>query len=184
DCPTWAHAPKWNPKGPWFDPESLKTEAGRRELQRTAEQYYRVTHDAIRRYDANHLILGERYEAKALLPEGVLLAAAPTIDVLSFQYFAPAEAIAPDFERWHALTGKPVLLADACMPQRQPEAYGSMIRGLRDLPCCVGWHVCGAYLANRVRKHGFRDERNRTVEPLVSTVARANRETERWVHGE
>ena len=59
DCPTWIHTGpenKW--KGPLFDPEKLKTEAGRQELHALATTYYRTTHDAIRRYDPHHLILG------------------------------------------------------------------------------------------------------------------------------
>jgi len=181
DCPTWAHAPKWNPKGPWFDPESLKTQAGRDELAKTAARYYQVTHDAIRRYDPNHLILGDRYEAKAFVPDDVLKAATPYVDVMSFQFFSNPREMCPDLKRWHALTGKPVLVADAATPQRKPENYEPMIRGLRELPCCIGWHVCGAYLCNRCRNFGFRDERNGLVEPLVSQATAANRDTLQWV---
>jgi hypothetical protein len=181
DCPTWAHCPPWNDKGPWTDPEQLQTEAGRKVLFEMAQRYYQVTHDAIRRYDPNHLILGDRYEGKALLPDEVLRAAAPYIDVLSFQCFSTPEQICPDLVRWYKLTGKPVLLADASTPGRDPEAYEPMICALRELDCCVGWHVCGAYLQNRCRRYGFRDERDEPVEPLVSLVRQANHETLAWV---
>ena len=50
-------------RGPIFDPERLKSEAGRKELTRLARANYPTTHDAIRRYDPHHLILGDRYEA-------------------------------------------------------------------------------------------------------------------------
>jgi hypothetical protein len=181
DCPTWAHAPAWNPKGPWFDPEMLRTEAGRAELERTAARYYRVTRDAIRRYDSRHLILGDRYEGKAPVPDEVLRSAALYVDVLSFQHFSTPDTILRDFGRWHALTGKPILLADAAAPGRRPDSYGPMIRALREAPCCVGWHVCGAYLRNRCRNHGFRDEQDRPIEPLVDEATKANRETLDWV---
>ena len=180
DCPTWVHCPPKNPKGAWFDPARLQSAAGRRELSAMAQRYYQVTHDAVRRYDPDHLILGDRYEGKARLPEEVLLAAAPYVDVLSFQYFAGSEQIAPDLERWHALTGRPVLLADACAPGRRPENYLPMIRGLRETACCIGWHVCGAYLRNRCRRHGFRDENDELVQPLVNMATAANRETLAW----
>jgi hypothetical protein len=146
-----------------------------------ARRYYRVTHDAIRRYDKNHLILGDRYEGKALLPDEVLRAAAPYVDVLSFQYFSTPDVVCPDLERWHELTGLPVLLADASMPGRDPAAYAPMMLVLRELDCCVGWHLCGAYLQNRCRNYGFRDERNEPIEPLVSMVRQANHETLGWV---
>jgi len=111
DCPTWAHDRPDNAwRGPIFDPDQLKTAAGRRELSELAQAYYRTTHDAIRRYDPHHLILGDRYEANALIPMEVVDAALPYIDVLSFQDFRdPVKHLA----EWHQKTGKPVLLADA-----------------------------------------------------------------------
>jgi hypothetical protein len=181
DCPAWVHCPKWNDKGPWFDPKRLRTAAGRRELSAMAERYYKVTHDAIRRYDPNHLILGDRYEGRARLPEEVLAAAVPYVDVMSFQYFGGPEKVCPDLRRWAKRTGKPVLLADACAPKRDAGRYGPMIRALRELPSCVGWHVCGAYLRNRIRKSGFRDEWGEPVEPMVTAATKANRQTAEWV---
>ena len=184
DCPTWVHCPKNNPKGPWFDPERLDTVAGRRELFEMSERYYKVTHDAIRRYDPNHLILGDRYEAKARLPDEVLKAAVPYVDVMSFQYFSEPTEMSPNLQRWHELTGKPVLVADACTPGHDPAQYGPMIRGLRELPCCIGWHVCGAYLRNRCRGYGFRDDHDEPVMAIVAAATAANRETEEWLRSE
>ncbi len=143
------------------------------------ERYYRVTHDAVRRYDPNHLLLGDRYEGKAPLPDEVLLAAAPWVDVLSFQFFAGPEAIVPAFARWHALTGLPLLLADASRPDG--EAYAALLRSLRATDSCVGWHYCGAYSRNRTRKRGFRQEDWSLDDELVTTVTAANRETLAWM---
>ena len=80
DCPQWVHtspATEW--RGSLVDPDLLESEAGRRELSAIAERYYKVTRDAIRRYDPNHLILGDRWEANAMLPEEVVQAALPTL---------------------------------------------------------------------------------------------------------
>jgi len=156
DCPTWVHCPSNNPKGPWFDPVRLESAAGRLEL-------------------------GDRYEAKARLPDEILLAAVPYVDVMSFQYFSEPGEMAPDLARWHELTGKPVLVADACAPGRDPANYAPMIRRLRELPACIGWHVCGAYLKNRCRKAGFRDEDETPIQPLIDAATAANRETLEWV---
>ena len=190
DCPSWVHAWKPHLKGPWFDPERLESDDGHRALSEMAAQYYRVTHDAIRRYDPNHLILGDRYEAEARLPDEVLLAAKPYVDVLSFQFFADADTIVPAFSGWHQLTGMPILLADACVPGRDrglPEeecVYPNMLCALREMPACVGWHYCGAYLRNRVRRAGFRGEDEEILEPgFVEEVRRANRETAEWATG-
>lgn len=182
DCPTWVHTRNPQMKGPIFDPDLLKTEAGKAKLLELATRYYRVTHDAIRRYDQVHLILGDRYEAKAALPDEVLKAAIPFVDVFSFQYFDKPQAICRDFLRWHADTGKPVLLADAPLPGRSDfQLYEPMLRALRELPCCVGWHYCGAYLKNRVRRYGFRDEQEQVNQPSIDAVGKANRETAQWV---
>ena len=188
DCPVWVHTglAKW--RGPLFDPKKLESQAGRDELRAMATRYYQVTHAAIRRYDRNHLILGDRYEARAALSDVVLEAAAPYVDVMSFQYFAGPTEIARDFRRFHELTGKPVLLADASIPNHRttPQAqwgtaYTSMLRGLRETPCCIGWHVCGAYMRNRARGFGFLDENDRADPEFIHALEKANRETETWV---
>lgn len=190
DCPQWVHATKPELKAPWFDPKLLDTQSGRDRLFEMASRYYEVTARAIRRYDPNHLILGDRYEAKAPLPEEVLKAAAPFVDVLSFQFFSDAETIKSRFQEWHAQTGKPILLADACVPGRDPgvtpeeSQYPAMLNSLRELPFCVGWHYCGAYLQNRARQAGFRDEQEQIVSPgFVEAVRAANRETAEWMTG-
>lgn len=86
DCPTWIHERPLNEwRGPIFDPERLESEVGRRELTELAYHYYKTTHDAIRRYDRHHLILGDRYEANAPIALQVIQAASLFVDVLSFQ---------------------------------------------------------------------------------------------------
>lgn len=187
DCPVWVHTglAKW--RGPLFDAKKLDSQSGRDELRALATRYYQVAHAAIRRYDRNHLILGDRYEARAPLPDIVLQAAAPYVDVMSFQYFVGPVEIPAFFRRSHELTGKPVLLADASVPNHRNipvskwgEAYTEMIRGLRGIQCCIGWHVCGAYLRNRTRGFGFLDETDRADPDFIRAVERANRETEAW----
>jgi hypothetical protein len=190
DCPTWVHVRPGNEwKGPIFDPAKLQTEAGRAEFNRIATRYYQVTRDAVRRYDRNHLILGDRYEVNAPLPDEVLLAARPFVDVFSFQHFGPPERIGADLARIAALTGKPVLLADSAGNLKQPDGtvrndpvkYRRTLAALREIPACVGFHLCGAYLRNRIRQRGLRgpDETPDTV--ALEGITAANRETAEWV---
>jgi hypothetical protein len=189
DCPTWVHVwpqAKW--KGPLFDPARLATEEGKRALSDMATQYYKVTHDAIRRYDRNHLILGDRYEGRAPLPEEVVSAALPYVDVLSFQHFSDPAKIREDFDRWHQATGKPVLLADATRTRKLPDGslgndpqwYREALAALRDCPGAVGLHLCGAYLRNRCRSRGLRDEKETPDEEAIRGITQANQETRRW----
>ena len=70
-----------------------------------ATSYYKTIHDAIRRYDKHHLLLGDRYEANAPIAMEVVNAAKPFVDVLSFQDFRdPVKHL----DEWHRKTGKPV----------------------------------------------------------------------------
>ena len=192
DCPMWVHTSPTNQwKGPLFDPARLESEAGRKSLSELATRYYRVTHEAIRRYDKHHLILGDRYEAAAPLPMEVVDAAKPFVDVLCFQAFRQP---IKDLTDWHARTGKPVLWADGArnVPARDPETgapvvrnggswYGEVLGGLRSNPGCVGAHLCGAYLRNRARRRGLRDEREQLDTENVALIAQANRAMTQWV---
>jgi len=195
DCPTWVHVRPMNEwKGPLFDPAKLTSEAGRKELFDMATRYYKVTHDAIRRYDKHHLILGDRYEANAPLPIEVVEAAKPFVDVLSYQDFrTPVEHLA----EWHEKTGMPVLWADGARHVRgkddsMPHAdksyvrnngawYGKVLAGLQDNPGCVGAHLCGAYLRNRVRRCGLLDELEEPDQENLALIRAAHAETEQWV---
>ena len=174
----WVHTARHNDwKGPLFDPARLASEAGRQELRELATRYYRVTHDAIRRYDPNHLILGDRYEANVQLPVEVVEAALPFVDVLSFQCFGTPEHVLSKMGSWAGLTHRPVLVADSAQrcphpdtgwpPQgdraNDPVAHGRVLDGLLDISECIGYHLCGAYLRNRTRRSGFRSLRD---EPL------------------
>ncbi|GAB5559259.1 MAG: agarase [Synoicihabitans sp.] len=194
DCPTWVHHSKntaW--KAPLFDPSDLKTAAGRRELSNIATTYYRVTTEAIRRYDPHHLILGDRYEAMRPLPDEVVQAAMPFVDVLAFQCFGEAPVVSEKLSYWANLTGKPLLLADNAVwhptahrgwpPQEDrhlhPEKYATLHDVLRAMPECVGFHLCGAYARNRVRRYGLKDEKNQ-LDPSTAGITKVNHATQRW----
>ena len=196
DCPTWVHIGELNAwKGALFDSARLDSEAGRKDLLQLAGRYYTVTHDAIRRYDKNHLILGDRYEARAPLPDEVVRAAMPYVDVLSFQCFGGAQIVNDKLGYWAKFSGKPILLADSAVRKKpsssggslnsnqhqDPQAYADVMRVLQRMPQCIGFHLCGAYICNRVRRAGLRDEQNRIDTEAVEGIARVNEEMAHWV---
>ena len=190
DCPTWIHTTQFMEwKGPLFDPARLQTDQGRQELFDLATDYYRITHDAVRRYDPHHLILGDRYEAKRPIADVVIEAAGPFVDVLSFQHFANPTAVAENLERWHRQTGKPVLLADHAISIRLPDgsmrhnglAYAETVRRLRELKGCIGYHLCGAYLRNDCRRRALRDAAENADEEALKLITQANREASDWM---
>ena len=182
DCPTWIHnnsVSEW--RGPIFDPDALKTDAGRKKLSELASKYYRTTHDAIRRYDKHHLILGDRYEANAPIAMEVVEAALPYVDVLSFQDFQNPVV---HLDEWHRKTGKPVLLADAAkmkwntkpgeFTRNNGNWYADTLEALYANPGCIGFHLCGAYQRNRARRYGLIDEQEMPDEENVDLIQAAN----------
>lgn len=187
DCPTWIHdRPHSTWRGPIFDPGRLDTESGRKELTDIATQYYRTTHDAIRRYDPHHLILGDRYEANAPISTEVIDAAKPYVDVLSFQDFRDPLT---HLDEWHTRTGMPVLLADSAkVPRPIPqggfvpnngEAYAQILEGLFENPGCIGFHLCGAYQRNKARRRGLLDEFEQPDKVNVDLITAANQRVAR-----
>lgn len=189
DCPTWTHSRPDNEwRGPIFDPERLKTAAGRKELTQLADSYYRTTHDAIRRYDKHHLILGDRYEANAPIAMEVIDAAKPYVDVLSFQDFNnPVEHL----DQWHRKTGKPVLLADAAGVDWRSKAsfkpnngswYAETLASLHKNPGCIGFHLCGAYQRNKARRRGLLDEMEILDTEQVKLMKAANEKIDESMH--
>ena len=189
DCPCWIHARPQNEwRGPMFDPELLKTAAGRKELTELAHRYYKTIHDAIRRHDPHHLILGDRYEANAPIAMEVIEAALPFVDVLSFQDFRDPVTHLHD---WHQKTGKPVLLADAArmkwmtkpgeFTRNEGGWYAETVAELFKNPGCIGFHLCGAYQRNRARRYGLLDEQEIPDTENVALMKAANEQIARWM---
>jgi hypothetical protein len=150
-----------------------------------------VTHDAIRRYDKNHLILGDRYEARAPLPDEVVKAALPYVDVLSFQCFGGPDIVRDKLGYWADRFDKPILLADNANWRKgtphqhgryqNPVAYGQIMQTLRSMPNCIGYHLCGAYIRNRVRRYGLRDGNNAIDIQGTDGIRKVNQDTANWV---
>jgi hypothetical protein len=193
DCPAWVHShPHSRWKGPLFDAKKLETQAGRDELKAMATTYYRICHEAVRRYDRNHLILGDRYEARGRMAIEVLQAAAPYVDVMSFQNFGTAAEIKRDLSKWAEATNKPVLLADSggkhVLPDKTERqnatVYREIMTAMRELPSCIGFQLCGAYLKNRIRRKGLRDEREQPDTEAIAGITAVNRETQSWLRAQ
>ncbi|MGW7754544.1 hypothetical protein ACWGK6_23960 [Streptomyces violaceusniger] len=165
------------------------------ELPEIAEAYYRITTEAIRRHDPNHLILGDRYGTQAGVPEVVLDAMAPYVDVLSVQTFpgldpGSLDAALESIGRWHERTTRPVLIADTgnwcptvMSPGRTGSARDQRERGVgytasadafAARPWCLGWHWCG-WLENPQRGFGLKDPWDEPYRDLTDQVAEANR---------
>jgi hypothetical protein len=127
-----------------------------------ATQYYRLAHDLIRKYDHNHLILGDRYCQYYSVP--IVMASAPFVDVASTNLGADWNdgTLSPFFlATLHSLTGRPVMVTEFYMTamenrsgnrntsdgfpvvQTQKEraaAFGRYVKTVAGLPYVVGAH--------------------------------------------
>lgn len=85
-----------------------------------AQRYYRLVHDAIRRYDRDHLILGDRYQS--WYSPAIARAAGPYVDVVSTNYKADwldGSVARHYFETLYRLTRKPILVSEYYFAARQ-----------------------------------------------------------------
>jgi hypothetical protein len=121
-----------------------------------AAEYARVTTEAIRRADPNHLVLGCRF---AVYPgDLVVRAVGPHFDVISFHSYNPAAPV-ERLRQIHTLTGKPTMITefsfkamDSGLPntkgaakpvatqQERADGFARYVEALADLPSCVGFH--------------------------------------------
>jgi hypothetical protein len=189
--------PSWMPhaSGRFFEGFSeLKGEAYDTKLYDVASRYYETITKHIRRYDSNHLILGDRYNGNKGIPIPVLKAAAPFIDVLSIQWFpgptmADHVVMRDSFREWQKVTNKPVLNADMgnwtatkLNPNRKTGLPSQAARGANYIdsvgillkePYFVGWYWC-AHTENAARGWGIKDPWDEPYADFVGPVSAFN----------
>lgn len=174
--------------------EGLSGRERENRLSDIARKYYEVTTEAIKRHDPAHLILGDRYNGNLEIPDVVLEAAAPHLDVLSIQYFPGPqqrdwERMRDELARWHAITGLPIIVADAgssaptpLRPDRwdglpsqaaRADHYEGSLGTIAAEPWLIGWHWCG-YLENPARAWGIKDHRDQPHSVLTDRIAAVN----------
>jgi agarase len=119
-------------------------------------QYARVSREAIRRYDKNHLVLGCRFAGHA--PEPVLRGLAPYFDVVSFNHYGPHPP-AWKMKQIGDVTGRPFMITefsfkamDSGLPntrgaglplatqQDRADGFATYIDDLASLPGAIGYH--------------------------------------------
>jgi len=173
DVPDWAGEVHTNS---WAKNLNLINKEDQGRLMAIAKRYYQVTHDAIHRYDQNHLILGDRFLGDRTIPQAVLQALIPTVDVLSIQYGGNFQEEKPKLDECYQITQKPVLMADAVMPpQYYPEpcqknrsiAYRRYITESLNSHYVIGVHFCGAYIENDARCWGIKKRNDEPEEDLI-----------------
>ena len=162
-------------QGSWSEGLDLDKDSDLRELQRRVRRYFEVTTEAIRRYDRDHLLFGPRFRPGPETPDWLIKIAGEFFDVLLCNNFVPLEKFASGPDRWHEITGRPVLMADmaflaptelldfprgaaAYVPNQaaRGEAYVRFNRAALQRPYILGQHWC-AFIENRARKSGIKN---------------------------
>ena len=161
---------------------------------------YSVLRDAVRKFDPNHLILGDRYNGNTELPDAAMTAMIPYCDVLSIQYYGHFAEQKADLEMAYRKTGKPVLMCDSSfstpseeMPnpfgrwvedqKQRAVAYEAYARAIFSGDYIVGWHWCGYVdrwkASQGFRQHsGIKDAFGKDYE-VAPAMARVNRDVYR-----
>ena len=159
-------------------------------LAPVARRYYRTMHDAIRAYDDNHLILGDRYNGNVGIPDVVLEAMTDYVDVLSVQYFPDPSPesrrrMRDDLAEWSLRVDKPVVIADIgnwCATAHNPhrahvlvdqraraEDYVAAFEAVLAEPWLIGWHWC-SYVENYSRGWGLKNPEDQAYDDLVDRI--------------
>lgn len=127
-------------------------------------RWYEARHQSIRRHDAHHLILGDKLNMNRAQKFPVELANSlkamrGLVDVISVQYYAPADEQVTTLAAVHRESGLPILNGDTtCMPfwadntlrgenaefmKTLGDCYQETLTKLFAQAWFIGWHHCG-----------------------------------------
>lgn len=129
-------------------------------LKAVVARYYRTARDAIRRYDTNHLFVGDKLNANTDSLDTVLPVTSRFTDIVLYQMYARYEVQRPGLDRWSRAVDKPFINGDSAftmITDTMPRPYGPVADSLEERadwteeffrsafarPEFVGWHYCG-----------------------------------------
>lgn len=128
-------------------------------LEHVVDRYFSIVARAIRKIDPNHLVLGSRFNGRAIRTPEVFRAAGPYLDVISVNYYNTWTPKAERLDMWVKESGKPCIISefyvkgeDSGLPNTSGAGwtvrtqedrgafYQNFVLGLLELKSCVGWH--------------------------------------------
>ena len=123
------------------------------------ERYFRITTQAIRKYDPNHLCLGSRFFGGITKKPVLWTAAGKYVDVVSLNFYNAWEPNPEHMRIWAEAAGKPFMITEFytkgmdsgaantsgagwCVPTQQDRGffYQNFTLALLESKGCVGWH--------------------------------------------
>ncbi len=129
-------------------------------LQKVVAKYYQTTRDAIRRYDPNHLFVGDKINANTDALDTLLPITSQFTDIVFYQMYARYEVQKPGLDRWYRIADKPLINGDSAftmITDTMPRPYGPVADNIEQRaewtdeffrnafarPEFIGWHYCG-----------------------------------------
>ena len=154
----WKHAEGWRPQTDLSNANETRDNVGF--LKKVVAQYYQTARDAILRYDANHLFVGDKINANTDTLDTVLPITSQFTDIIFYQMYAQYEVQKPGLDRWSKMVDKPIINGDSAytmITDNMPRPYGPVADNLEQRaewtdeffrkafarPEFVGWHYCG-----------------------------------------
>ncbi len=118
-----------------------------------------VKRDAIRRYDSNHMFVGDKINANTDTLDTVLPITSRFTDIVFYQMYARYEVQKPGLDRWSKMVDKPLINGDSAftmITDNMPRPYGPVadtleqraewtaefFRSAISRPEFIGWHYC------------------------------------------
>jgi hypothetical protein len=169
------------------------------------EAYHRTHHDAIRKHDPNHLILGDKIQNARPQPDWVWNIVKKYVDVIviqDYEFFTPAHE--EKLRHIYSVTGKPIINGDhsygALRPNMQSvkglrvdsmqtkgQQYATYLKGIINLPFMLGWQTCG-YMetwkgtsdATGKQQTGYFDPFGNPIKEALSQAKDANNQAVKW----
>jgi glyoxylase-like metal-dependent hydrolase (beta-lactamase superfamily II) len=171
-----------------------------------ADHWYGIVSDSIRKYDQNHLILGDKFIGNKDLPNWLDPILKKHFDVVYIQWYDYAHNQIPRLKELYMHTGKPILMGDSsfsCPNRNVPnpkgvrvssqrevgEAYYTYLQSIMTEPYIVGWHYCGFIEGSPdlTRFHRFFSIQNGFLQPdgtpykeAIDRVTEANLKANSW----
>lgn len=129
-------------------------------LKLTVDRYYSTALAAIRKYDSNHMFIGDKLNANTDSIDTVLPITSKYTDIVFFQMYGRYDYQATGLDRWSKVIDKPFINGDAAFTMimdTMPRPYGPVaesvteraewtaefFNGVFSRPEFVGWHYCG-----------------------------------------
>ena len=165
-------------------------------LEQIVDRYYATATAAIRHYDPNHLIFGDKLNGNTDTPDFIIKLAAKYMDLIFYQWYATYDEQVARLDHWSCIADKPLFNGDSSFsvpnPPHMPNPLGPQYSTQEERaaaftdfaqrafarPDFVGWSWCGwmdtwATVPNQIsRQHsGLFDPYGNRYQPMVDAMS-------------